>query len=536
MTAVTIYRQGDFRFKTTSGIAWNFPFENKDFSGQGGCATAACRAIFMSILKILFVSPEVDPFVKVGGLADMVGSLPKELAKLGHDVRVVCPFYGTAKTGEGLEALPEPLGVDVGVRAHWARTWRTELPDSNVPVYMIEHDAFFARSGVYDGPWGPHGDNDLRFAFLCRAALALCQQLRWIPDVAHGHDWTTGLLPVMLNTIFRGTELGRTASVFTVHNLEHQGYSNPRVLEFAHIPWSEFRADSTESFGSVNMMKAGLYHSTKITTVSPTYAQEIRTPEGGWGLDSVLRYRGADLIGILNGIDTSVWNPAVDKFIATHYDDGDLRGKALCKAALQSKMGLAVDAGIPLFGVVSRFATQKGLDLLAAALPRVREEMQVQFVILGSGDPKLEQAFRDLAREHPTSVAVGVGYNNELSHQIQAGSDFFVMPSRAEPCGLTQMYAMNYGTLPIVRATGGLVDTVEQYAEGTGRGTGFVFEEASVNGLYYTIGWACSTFYDRPKDFATMRVNGMQKDFSWQRSAEQYSDVYRWAVAARRNA
>ncbi|MDR1789912.1 MAG: glycogen synthase GlgA [Opitutaceae bacterium] len=490
----------------------------------------------MNALKILFVSPEVDPFVKVGGLADMAGSLPKGLAALGHDVRVVCPYYGLARERPGWTALEETLGVDVGPRALWARTWRTTLPGSRVPVYLIEHDAFFARGGVYDGPWGPHGDNDLRFAFLCRAALALCQQLRWIPDVAHGHDWTTGLLPVLLNTTLRATELGRVASVFTIHNLEHQGYANPRVLDFARIPRSEFRPDSVESFGSVNMMKAGLYHSTKLTTVSPTYAREIRTPEGGWGLDPVLRFRGGDLIGILNGIDTTVWNPATDRLLAARYDEGDLRGKALCKAALREETGLAADADAPVFGVVSRLASQKGLDLLAAALPRVMEEMRVQFVILGTGDAGLQDAFSGLAARHRGRLAARIGYSNELSHRIQAGSDFFVMPSRAEPCGLTQMYAMNYGTPPIVRATGGLADTVEQYAEGKGLGTGFLFGEASARALYYTIGWACSTFYDRPADLAALRANGMRKDFSWNRSAERYEEVYRWAVEARRRA
>ena len=487
----------------------------------------------MAPLKILFVSPEVDPLVKVGGLADMVGSLPKELAALGHDVRVVCPSYSFIRKPEGTKPHPAPLGVDVGPRALWARTWESTLPGSDALVYMIEHNALFERMGVYDGPWGPHHDNDLRFAFLCRAALALCFQLDWMPDVIHCHDWTTGLLPVMLNTTLRDTPIAKAATVFTIHNLEHQGYANPRVLEFAHIPWSEFRSDSVESLGSVNMMKAGLYHSTKITTVSPTYAQEIRTQAGGWGLDPVLRFRGADLIGILNGIDTDTWNPASDHLIPARYDATDMRGKAYCKAMLQGELGLEENPHVPVFGVVSRFATQKGLDLLAEALPRILSSMQVQFAILGSGDAGLEQRFHAIAADNPSRVGIGIGYNNRLSHLIQAGSDFFVMPSRNEPCGLTQMYAMNYGTPPVVRATGGLIDTVDQYVENQGVGTGFLFEEPSADALFYTIGWACSTYYDRPKDFMALRLNGMAKDFSWRHSAEQYLDVYRWAVGTR---
>lgn len=484
-------------------------------------------------LRILIVTPEVEPFVKVGGLADMAGALPKELAALGHDVRIVCPAYGSVKVHGTRAALPEPLGVDVGTEAHWARTWETTLPGSKVPVYLLEHDGFFSRPDVYAGPWGSHGDNDLRFVFLCRGALALCQQLDWIPDVVHGHDWTTGLLPVYLNTTLKDTPLGRIASVFTIHNLEHQGYADRRVLDFARLPASEFRADSVESTGAVNMMKAGLYHSTKLTTVSPTYAEEIKTPAGGWGLDHVLRFRAGDLMGILNGIDTSAWDPSTDKYLKHNYTPTKLAGKIACKSELQKRLGLTPDANVAVFGVVARFASQKGLDLLAEALPHIADRMQVQFAILGSGDPGLEHAFRWVAGQYPGKVGVYIGYDNELSHLIQAGSDCFVMPSRSEPCGLTQMYAMRYGTVPLARATGGLIDTIEQYVEGTVKGTGFLFEDATAPALYNTVGWACATYYDRPQEFARLRQNGMAKDFSWRTSAESYVDVYRWAIEQR---
>ncbi len=487
----------------------------------------------MRPLRILFVTPEVEPFVKVGGLADMTGALPKELAALGHDVRIVCPAYGSVKIHGPRTARPDPLGVDVGTEAHWARTWETTLPGGKVPVYLLEHDGFFARHEVYAGPWGSHADNDLRYAFLCRGALALCQQLDWIPDVVHGHDWTTGLLPVYLNTTLKDTPLGRVASVFTIHNLEHQGYADRRVLDFARLPSSEFRADSVESTGAVNMLKAGLYHSTKLTTVSPTYAEEIKTPAGGWGLDGVLRYRGGDLVGILNGIDTGAWNPATDKFIPAHYSAENLAGKAACKAALQAKLGLAIDPHIAVFGVVARFANQKGLDLLAEALPHIADRMHVQFAILGAGDPGLEHTFRWAAKQYQGKVGVYIGYDNELSHLIQAGADCFVMPSRSEPCGLTQMYAMRYGTVPLARATGGLIDTVEQYVEGTSKGTGFLFADATAPALYNTVGWACATYYDKPQEFAQLRRNGMAQDFSWKTNAGRYVEVYRWATEQR---
>lgn len=466
----------------------------------------------------------------------MVGALPKELDQLGHDVRVICPAYGQERGNGTWSPRPEPLGVDVGTQAEWARTWESALPDSNVPIYFIEHEDFFGRAEIYAGPWGSHADNDLRFIFFCRAALSLCLQMDWIPDVIHCHDWTTGFIPLFLNTTLRDTPLGNTATVFTIHNLEHQGYADRRALDFARIPQSEFRPDSVESNGAVNMMKAGLYHSTKLTTVSPTYAREIRTPAGGHGLDPVLTFRGADLVGIINGVDRTTWNPATDLHIASRFSPGDMSGKVTCKAHLQAQLGLSTDPDVPLFGIVARFASQKGLDLLAEALPHIMDRMQVQFAILGSGDPGLEHAFRWAAQNYRGRVGIHIGYNAALSHQIIAGSDFFVMPSRAEPCGLTQLYSMRYGTIPIVRATGGLIDTVAQYQEATGAGTGLLFQDATSAALYNTIGWACSTYYDRPAHVTKLRATGMAADFSWRTSADRYVLLYRWAAEQRRGA
>ena len=487
----------------------------------------------MHALKILFVTPEVEPFIKVGGLADMVGALPKELAKLGHDVRIVCPAYGSVKQTGAWRARAEPLGVDVGTVTQWARTWETVLPGSAVPVYFLENNDFFSRPEVYTSPWGACEDNDLRFTFLSRGALALCTQLAWLPDVVHCHDWTTGLVPVMLNTTLRGTPLGTAATVFTIHNLEHQGYCDRRVIEYARLPAGEFRPDSLESVGAVNLMKAGLYHSTKITTVSPTYASEIKTAAGGFGLDAVLRFRAADLVGIVNGIDDESWDPARDPVLPANYSAADLAGKAVCKARLQERFGLEVNPRVPLFGVVTRLAAQKGLDLLAAVLPELMASMQVQLVLLGSGDWRLENTFQQAVSSWRGRVGVHVGFDDKLARLIQAGGDFFIMPSRSEPCGLTQMYAMRYGTLPVVRATGGLVDTVENYAEGQGRGTGFVFHDATAAALYNTLGWACATYYDRPAELAGLQQRAMARDFSWRENAGHYVQVYRWAVESR---
>lgn len=338
---------------------------------------------------------------------------------------------------------------------------------------------------------------------------------------------------MMLNTALRDTPLGSTATIFTIHNLEHQGYCDRRVVKFARLPEAEFRSDSLESGGAVNLMKAGLYHSTKLTTVSPTYANEIKVPGGGFGLDGVLRFRAGDLVGIVNGIDDESWDPARDQTLPANYSAADMAGKAVCKAKLQERFGLAVNPRVPLFGVVSRLAAQKGLDLLAEALPAIMERMQVQIVLLGNGDWRMESTFKWAVQAFRGRFGAHIGFDGKLARLIQAGSDFFIMPSRSEPCGLTQMYAMRYGTLPIVRATGGLVDTVENYAEGRERGTGFVFNDATAAALLNTLGWACATYYDRPGEFGGLQRRAMGQDFSWRQSAGHYVQLYRWAVERR---
>ena len=489
-------------------------------------------------MNVLFVTPEVSPIVTAGGLGEVTGALPKYLRKLGHDVRIVCPAYGCIKDRSNWVGLETPLEVWVGHEKRLCKVWQSKLPNTEnfgeVTIYFIEYNLFFGRQEVYDSPWGSFQDNDHRFVFFTRAAINLCNYLKWYPDVFHCHDWTTGLLPVYLNSHDRGTRVAQAASVMTVHNLQFQGTFYSGLVEWAHLKRAEvFRSDNLENMGGVNMLKGGLYNATKVSTVSPTYAAEIKTPSGGCGLDSVLRYKGGDLIGILNGIDTEVWNPATDKNIAANYTADDLSGKAVCKAELQKAFGLEPNPNIPIFSVAGRLTNQKGLDLLSTIIPRIMTDMKVQIIINGSGEQPLQWAFAAHAARYPGRVAAFLGYDLKKTRAVFAGSDAILMPSRFEPCGLAQMFAMRYGTLPIARATGGLVDTIEQYQEGAAKGTGFLFELPNTDALYYTIGWACATWYDRPAEWATLRQNAMAKDFDWMASAKKYEELYTWAVEQR---
>jgi starch synthase len=484
--------------------------------------------------KILMVAPEVAPLIKVGGLADVVGALAKSLSARGHDVRIVIPKYAGLRYAESAYPESQPLVVRLGGHEAYARVWNCQLPDSSVKCYLLEHNQYFDAPGVYVGPSGNQDDNAMRFTFLSRAAIDLCYYLDWIPDVVHCHDWTTALTPIYLNTTERDKPMGRVASVLTLHNLECQGWFHRQLVEFAGLPESVFRSDCLESMGEANMLKGGIYHATKVTTVSPTYAREIRGAEGGGCLHHVLRYRAADLIGVINGIDETEWNPQTDALLPARFSEKDLTGKAVCKAALQEAYGLEVRADVPLFVVVSRLVNQKGLDLLAAIGDRLMAQMQIQVAVLGTGEPHLEYVFRELSQRYPNRFGAYLGFNDELAHRMIAGADFLLMPSRFEPCGLSQLYAMTYGTLPIARATGGLLDTVQQYNEAEGVGTGFLFEYATADAFYDTISWACSTYYDRPQDMAMLQHHGMTSDFSWNVSVGVYEDIYEWAINSRR--
>lgn len=486
--------------------------------------------------KTLMVAPEVAPLIKVGGLADVVGALSKALDARGHDVRIVMPKYAGMNYVEEAKPMRRPLIVHLGGHEAYARVWECQLKGSGVTCYLLEHNQLFDAPTVYLGPSGNEDDNASRFTFLSRAAIELCYYLDWIPDLLHCHDWPAGLVPVYLNTTEWNRPMGRVASLLTLHNVQHQGWFHRDLVNYAGLPQSVFRPDGLESMGQVNLLKGGINHATKITTVSPSYAKEIQLPDGGHGLHNLLSLRSADLIGVINGVDLDEWNPATDPFLPASYSADKLNGKRLCKDRLQTAYGLESAPDIPLFTVVSRLVDQKGLDLLAAISNRLMDEMSIQIAVLGTGDPALEAAFSGLREQYPGRFGAFIGFDNELAHLTAAGADFLIMPSRFEPCGLSQLYAMIYGTLPIVRATGGLIDTVQPYSEATGSGTGFCFKDATEGALFDTIGWACSTYYDRHSDYVRMQQEGMHGEFSWDVSAGIYEDICGWAMAARRSA
>ena len=483
-------------------------------------------------LKVLFVASEVAPFRKTGGLADVAGALPKVLARQGIDVRVVMPLYQGMRWDE-MERLDGLLEVPMYHGRARAGVRMARLPGSAVPVYCIEHNQYFDRPYVYGPPGQGYPDNLERFVFLSRASLELCKALGFIPDVLHANDWQTALCPAYLNTVEWGQPLHGTASVFTIHNLAYQGNQERGAHYITGLGWEHLNPSEFEHFGDFNPMKAALKHSTMLSTVSPTYAREIQTPEFGCGLDGVLAERQGDLRGILNGIDVEEWDPGRDPHLVAHFTGENLAGKALCKAALQRQMGLPLRPDMPVFGVISRLTPQKGLDVLAHALDRLLA-LDLQIVVLGSGDTEAEQYFSSMTARHGDKLRAFIGFDTALSHRIEAGADFFIMPSRFEPCGLNQMYSLRYGTLPIVRATGGLADTVQTYDEATGGGTGFVFQDLTVDAVANTVGWAVSTFHDRPRHVELMRKRAMVQDFSWERAAAQYQTLYQDAYTRRR--
>ena len=479
------------------------------------------------------LSPEVTPFKKVGGLGDAVSAISKSIAARGHDVRILMPKYTDILNFEDAESLEGPLVVRLGDQEVYSRLWVKKLPGSSVSCFFIEHNHYFGAPNPYLGPSGNEGDNGERFTFFSRASIDFCEHINWIPDIVHCHDWTNALAPVYINTTEINRPMGRVASVFSIHNLEHQGCFHKSLLSFSGLPELTFCTDGLESMGDLNMLKGALYHSTKISTVSPTYAKEIQTSEGGHGLESVLQYRASDLTGILNGVDPDEWNPQHDPDIPKPFSVHDTAGKALAKSTLQKTYDLDVDPNVPLFVVVSRFAGQKGLDLLASIGERLITELHIQVAVLGSGDLSLEESFKNLNASFPRAFGSYNGFKNELAHLTIAGGDFLIMPSRFEPCGLTQMYAMIYGSVPLVRATGGLIDTVKEFQEDRDIGNGFVFDAATSDALYDVIGRACATYYNNFAVIEQLRKNGMSGDYSWDFSAIKYEEIYTSAVETR---
>jgi len=486
-------------------------------------------------LHILLAASEVVPFAKSGGLADVSGALPKALRALGHDVRVVMPrYYIVDKEKYGLKLLEGSLGVPMGSMGEaWAAVYEGVLPGSDVPIYFIEHEGFFGRKGLYDEDGQGYDDNDNRFIFFSKAVMQLAKKMHFKPDVIHANDWHTAAIPVLLNTTYAfDPDFQYTGSLLTIHNLQYQGKFYKGAMDVLGVGWEHFNADELEEYDGINLLKGGIVHADAINAVSQKYAQEIRTPEFGWGLDRLIDAKAYKLYGILNGIDYDEWSPAVDSFIPATFDIDDLSGKALCKTALQKEFDLPQQNEVPLIGLVGRLVEQKGITLLSAAMDALMQ-MDIQIVLLGTGEKWAEHFFSEITTKYPEKFACYIGYRNDLAHKIEAGSDMFLMPSLFEPCGLNQIYSLRYGTLPIVHATGGLDDTIENYDKVHESGTGFKFYNATSEALVGTVQWAVDTWYQNREGFKQLQHHAMLKRFNWEEAAHGYEDLYRHIIQGR---
>ena len=492
-------------------------------------------------MRVVLASSEVVPFSKTGGLADVAAALPKALSQVGHAVSVITPYFPQVlkKNGTNLSTI-EPTGhsvrVSVGPKQVEAQILRSILPGSTVSVYLIDQPIYFDRPGLYVENDQDFRDNSERFIFFSRAVLEAIRVLGLNPEIVHANDWQTGLVPALVNIEYRGTPgFEQTATVFTIHNMAFQGQFWHWDMLLTGLDWKYFNWRQMECYGHLNLLKTGIAFADLVTTVSPTYAQEIQTPEFGCGLNGALSSRHEDLSGILNGVDTEVWNPATDHHIVKSYSLNTLHdGKLACKVALQQRLGLPVRPSVMLIGSISRMTHQKGFQLLEQCSGMLLDQ-DVQFVFLGSGEPRFESMLLKMAHDHPTKVATIIGYDEPLSHQIEAGSDAFLMPSEFEPCGLNQMYSLIYGTVPIVRAVGGLADSVvdasdENLANRTANG--FSFREFRSDVLFWNICRARAMFADKQK-WNQLQLTGMKRDWSWKQSASEYVQVYERAIEKR---
>src|SRR5499425_3175363 len=481
-------------------------------------------------MNIAFAASEGVPFSKTGGLADVVGALPRALAALGHQVSVYLPRYRQTKLTDSATAVRS-------VTVPFDDEYRFPSvvfggAQGGVRFYFVEYPPYFDRDALYGTPAGDYPDNAERFALFSRSVLE-ASKILGAPQIFHCHDWQSALVPVLLRTIYAEDPAFRdTGTVFTIHNMGYQGLFPPETLPLLMLPWDLFTMSKMEFFGQVNFLKGALTYSDYITTVSKKYSQEIQTTEYGFGLEGVLRDRAATVTGILNGVDYEEWSPQTDKFTAAKYSPQDLSGKAKAKQDLLAAFGVVnADPKLPVIGIVSRFAAQKGFDLIAQIADRLaREEMII--VALGAGDKPYEEMFLRLSKQFPNRIAVKVAYDNALAHKIEAGADMFLMPSRYEPCGLNQIYSLKYGTVPIVRATGGLDDSIEPFDVEHGTGTGFKFYEYSGEALLYAVRQALHHYMDE-RIWKRIQLNGMAKDFSWKGPAKEYANLYEVARVAR---
>ena len=491
---------------------------------------ATCRGIVKRTenqsVKVLFVSSEVNPISKTGGLADVSGALPVYLRKSGIDIRVVTPLYGSPETTGCVQSFLCDFEITVGMSAHRARIWEGRLKNS-VPVYLAANDEFFNRRYLYGSPSGDYPDNAERFIFFCKASLELCRRAGFIPDIIHCNDWQTGLIPAYLkNSMFQSN----ARTVFTIHNIAYQGLFSHEKFNITGLPEGCFDINGLEYWGRMNMMKGALVYSDVLNTVSTAYSREIQTPEFGCGLEGVLASRRHDLCGILNGADYEEWDPSRDPYIAAQYDPSTLYRKQECKKDLLAVFDLSLDlVDKPVIGMVSRLAEQKGFDLIAEIMHDMMS-MDIGFVLLGIGEKKYNDLFSGIGMRYPGRAGSRITYDSAIAHKIEAGCDLFLMPSRYEPCGLNQFYSLKYGTVPVVRATGGLEDTVVDISCSRYRGNGFKFTAYDAGELLETIRRAVA-FYAESEAWSSLVRTCMLCDYSWDTSSKQYCTLYSKALS-----
>ncbi len=477
----------------------------------------------MRPVRIAFLSSEVAPFAKSGGLADVAFSLPKTLSKLGQEPRVFMPLYAQVDHGRyGLRPLGGPVEIRLLGQTVPFTVFTSELPGTGTPIYFIDCPRFYDRPTLYTND----ADEPLRFLYFSRAVLESCQRLGFSPDILHANDWQTALVPLLKKTIYSWDRLfQKSRTVLTVHNIAYQGVAPAAVVEAIGIDRGLFDAADLRA-GRVNFLKTGIVHADRLTTVSPTYALEIQTEAQGYGLDPVLRSRARDLKGILNGVDYDDWDPSNDRFIPARYSARSLHLKKKNKEALLARLGLPYSETVPLVGMVTRLSFQKGIEILFDSLPAVLARQPLQLVVLGTGEAKYEDFFEGLQARQPGSVRFVRGFDEELAHWIEAGADLFLMPSRYEPCGLNQMYSLRYGTVPVVRRTGGLADSVRLFDPATGEGTGILFDHFNAEAVVWALEAGVGLFRDRGL-WRRLVLNGMSEDFSWDREAGRYLAIYR---------
>jgi len=475
-------------------------------------------------MKILMVSSEVVPYAKTGGLADVTGALPSAFKKLAHDVRIVMPKYKSIDFGKTKpHKVIEKTQIDIGGKKESCSIYEGEREDG-VIFYWIENDNFFARKGLYGDKRGDYHDNAKRFAFFSLAAIEVIRKKLFSPDIIHINDWQTSFIPIYLKNNFANETFSKIPVLLTIHNISYQGIFKKDTLPEIALDQSLFTTEKLEFYDKINILKGGIVFSDYITTVSPTYASEIQTKDFGAGLDGILKTRENNLSGILNGIDYTLWSPETDGFIEYSFSKKALGGKLLNKSFLERKLNFEKDINKPLLGIISRLAEQKGIDIFTQILPELTD-YDLQIVVLGKGDRVYEELLKDLAYKYPDKLKVRIGFDNELAHQIYAGCDMFLMPSRFEPCGLGQLIAFKYGTIPIVHRTGGLKDTVSQFSPDTLTGNGFVFDEFTPSSFLKAIKEALS-IYKIGKKWKKLIKNCIELDFSWEISAEKYIQLY----------